>query len=639
MMPPLACPPIYRSDSPPYPYSLHLARSASTLIDNTPSFQANPQQHQANQQKITASIQANGLRATADSIVFLCDVAERVHSSFAITFKNADFNALKFLSQIASPRISLMVVTADEEKRLYISLKGNKIYQKFSPQGQRIFKITECLLFRFCKAGYFQGLQNYIKMSVPFEQTSRLTKRISATQQLRGYPFYPQTDDIVLYAGKQDKEKIAFYQPQAFCDLLHFHNEVLGLNELPDQRRICHDILSAIGIMHQKGLVHRDIKLDNFLVYLERITPCQDTCAKKFCKIHQKVQVKLTDFEYVCAISDLDDLRSRVGTRPWAAPEVIANDQTSLNGIAMDIWGLGHIFYIFSNGTPHAFHGCLKVRQNLFDEIRQLEQQIQTLANNESIQKELTQKLTILLEERKKACLDKKERKGATDLEKKKAFLSKDLRTFCETLKEFIQSANGLTRFVVDRINVSAQMRRLIRTLHEGAEDITHPNALEIASLETNLSTVDLAKDDETSKRLALLKTAKELHAFLETHAGQDFDATGSLQVKAPLIEFLFKLLHYLRAISLTADEIEKAKEPFVALLKKKMEQKKEADDSFEEIKKSLIVPQKRITTLNDLSQAMLVTDPASRLSLQTALNFLREKTQAPASTTDCAIL
>lgn len=645
--------------SPLYPYSLHLVEPASTLIDKPPKFQANPQQHQANQKKIAAAFKADGIRSSEESIAFLCDVAERVHSSFAISFKVPDFNKLKFLSQLSTPLNSLMVVSADREKRLYLSFKGNKIYEKMSPQGERIFKITEYVLLRFDHAGRLQSLENYVKMSAPFQQPSRFLKRISAIQQLHQYSFYPQTDDFVLYTDKKGREKVALYQRQAFCDLLQFHNDVLKLDELPDRRRICKEIVLATVTMHKKGLVHRDIKLENFLVYLERIERCHDTCAKKFCKIHQKVQVSLSDFEYVSAISDLEELRAQLGTPSWLAPEMAANTKTSLNGIALDIWGLGHIIYVFCKGLPHPICEYAKQRETLFEEINHIEKQMRTLANNELIQKELKQKLTTLLEERKKAPVDNKEKKEATAIEKRKSLLSKDLCTLRKFIKEFIESPSGLPLLIVDRVNVSAHMRRMIRTLDECSAELSPQKAPETQAesapkadesnpdlivLQTTLSMLDLAKampsvDNHAARsRLELVQSAKEMHAFLETTIGPDNDANRLLQVKSPFVEFLLKLLQNLGDITLTAAELEKAKEPFVARLQEKKAQKKAVDEKFEEIKQSLKAPQQRLITLSDLSQAMLVTDPASRILPQAALHFFQEEAQ-PSEPESCRIL
>ncbi|PWA91236.1 cysteine oxygenase/2-aminoethanethiol dioxygenase [Artemisia annua] len=78
-------------------------------------------------------------------------------------------------------------------------------------------------------------------------------------------------------------------------------------------------ILSGLNYLHERKVVHRDIKCANILV---------DTSGS----------VKLADFGLANA---LNDIKSCKGTPYWVAPEVVDNRAKKGYGLAADIWSLG----------------------------------------------------------------------------------------------------------------------------------------------------------------------------------------------------------------------------------------------------------------------------------------------------------
>ncbi|PKA59523.1 Mitogen-activated protein kinase kinase kinase 1 [Apostasia shenzhenica] len=108
-------------------------------------------------------------------------------------------------------------------------------------------------------------------------------------------------------------------------------------------------ILKGLNYLHERNVVHRDIKCANILV-------------------HANGSVKLADFGLAKEISKFNDLKSCKGSVYWMAPEVVHPRKTY--GRAADIWSLGctvlemltrqipfpnvewqHAFYIIGGGA------------------------------------------------------------------------------------------------------------------------------------------------------------------------------------------------------------------------------------------------------------------------------------------------
>ncbi|CAB1099385.1 unnamed protein product [Ectocarpus sp. CCAP 1310/34] len=97
-------------------------------------------------------------------------------------------------------------------------------------------------------------------------------------------------------------------------------------------RRMLTNMLSAVGYMHRHGIVHRDLKLENWLMQ----TP-GDTTA-----------VKLIDFGLSKHFTLDQNMQQAVGSTYYVAPEVLQGSY----GPKCDMWSMGVIAYMMVSGAP-----------------------------------------------------------------------------------------------------------------------------------------------------------------------------------------------------------------------------------------------------------------------------------------------
>ncbi|BGP22531.1 serine/threonine protein kinase [Rhodotorula toruloides] len=112
-------------------------------------------------------------------------------------------------------------------------------------------------------------------------------------------------------------------------------------------KRIFGELCSAVGWMHEIGLVHRDIKLENILLTC-RPFPCPDPSS--LLSSLPTPFVKLTDFGLSRFINPTSPLLStRCGSEEYAAPELIMGKR--YDGRKTDAWALGVVLYALIMGV------------------------------------------------------------------------------------------------------------------------------------------------------------------------------------------------------------------------------------------------------------------------------------------------
>ncbi|KAI1825579.1 kinase-like protein [Xylaria intraflava] len=112
------------------------------------------------------------------------------------------------------------------------------------------------------------------------------------------------------------------------------------LLKAPFLRRLFSEIVGAVGYLHERRIVHRDIKLENVLV---NIPPAEIISYTQDWATYPYPVITLTDLGLSRRVADDEKLETRCGSDDYAAPEVILGQP--YDGRATDAWSLGVLLY------------------------------------------------------------------------------------------------------------------------------------------------------------------------------------------------------------------------------------------------------------------------------------------------------
>mmetsp|Transcript_2388 Transcript_2388/g.7141 ORF Transcript_2388/g.7141 Transcript_2388/m.7141 type:complete len:507 (-) Transcript_2388:218-1738(-) len=149
---------------------------------------------------------------------------------------------------------------------------------------------------------------------------------------------------VEVYGTYEDRDFV--YIVLELCDGGDMFDHLIakGRYSEKDSSDLCRAMLTAVRHCHEKGVVHRDLKPDNFLF------DCRE----------QEPTLKTADFGLSCFHQEGAIQRQPCGTPTYIAPEVIKKEYNE----KADIWSIGVILYIMLSGKM-PFYGkndllCLK---------------------------------------------------------------------------------------------------------------------------------------------------------------------------------------------------------------------------------------------------------------------------------------
>jgi len=142
------------------------------------------------------------------------------------------------------------------------------------------------------------------------------------------------TDGIVrLYEVYQEETYVHLVMELCDGGELYARQAQLGVFEEHEAQVLLRQMLAAVAQLHRLSIVHRDLKLENWLFgEADRLEP-----------------LKLADFGSSAEVVRGEQLFEKVGSPYYTAPEVLHGQGY---GSSCDIWGLGVIAYMLLSGQP-----------------------------------------------------------------------------------------------------------------------------------------------------------------------------------------------------------------------------------------------------------------------------------------------
>ncbi|KAM0222223.1 hypothetical protein ACHAPQ_005919 [Fusarium lateritium] len=199
---------------------------------------------------------------------------------------------------------------------------------RLTPKPEQSLDRKTLVAIKVCEQGPKGGAsEERVEMSLKRELEIMLSIHHPSLVDLKAWSIEPTRAILVLsYCPGGD-----------MFDIATAHRTVL---KEPLLRRIFAEMVGAVSYLHERRIVHRDIKLENVLVNLspsELADPSIDWTTYPYSV------VILSDLGLSRRIADDEKLETRCGSEDYAAPEVIMGQP--YDGRATDAWSLGVLLY------------------------------------------------------------------------------------------------------------------------------------------------------------------------------------------------------------------------------------------------------------------------------------------------------
>ena len=269
-------------------------------------------------------------------------------------------------------------------------------------------------------------------------------------------------------------------------------------------------IILGIKYMHQQGIVHRDIKLENILIDLNN-------------------NIKICDFGIGRVLSSPEQpLFDQCGTPMYIAPEILlCSKEKGYKGFPVDIWSSGIVLYILLSGTlPFSFKNSLSSlsesnESNLSEDNNNNTELQYSIINKEpkeieNISKEAEDLLKKILKknpEKRITCeeiLNHPWMKGISDTNKYHLFTKAEINVLSKTYVDYRKDENENLKesFTISNLFIDNKDNLKKNNSEKNAEtksSILAPfNSVDKSNDEDDLSNEELIMDDFNNKKIRI---------------------------------------------------------------------------------------------------------------------------------------
>lgn len=154
-----------------------------------------------------------------------------------------------------------------------------------------------------------------------------IKRYLSIIHTIRNYNIKNVIIPIEIYHNKLQNETVQIYDYYSKGDLFdYFVNNKLSYSDILYLYKL---IINIISDLHSNYIAHRDLKLENFLIYYDE---------------SNEIKIILIDLDYSIFINNNDNFTG--GTEQYASYEILNNKNID-NWFSVDLWSVGIILYIF----------------------------------------------------------------------------------------------------------------------------------------------------------------------------------------------------------------------------------------------------------------------------------------------------
>ncbi len=213
---------------------------------------------------------------------------------------------------------------------LVIKSSKNKLYSLYYNTGK---PNLESLLFEIIDEGiYIDKIKSniflYNNCVVKINNVLNIKKYMNIINTINNFKIENVLIPKQIYINNYNKELIEVGDYYPHGDLFDYFYKNMDQLNLDDILNIMNQVVDIVSNLHRAGLAHRDLKLENFVIYYEQ----------------NILKIKLIDLDFTCTYNTNLDFKG--GTLKYCSYEVLNNNEIE-NWCSNDIWAIAVMLYIF----------------------------------------------------------------------------------------------------------------------------------------------------------------------------------------------------------------------------------------------------------------------------------------------------